>query len=57
MPDQRLLIDKERARRAFGRAAAGYDEVAVLQRAVGERMLERLDLVRLEPRVVLDAGA
>jgi malonyl-CoA O-methyltransferase len=57
MPDQRLLIDKERARRAFGRAAAGSDEVAVLQRAVGERMLERLDLVRLEPRVVLDAGA
>ena len=50
-------IDKDRARRAFGRAATAYDEIAVLQRTVGQRMLERLDLVRLQPRVVLDAGA
>lgn len=50
------LIDKEQARRAFERAAARYDEVAVLQREIGRRMLERLDYVRLEPRVVLDAG-
>jgi malonyl-CoA O-methyltransferase len=50
------FIDKEQARRAFERAAARYDEVAVLQREIGRRMLERLDYVRLEPRVVLDAG-
>jgi malonyl-CoA O-methyltransferase len=49
-------IDKHRARRAFSRAADTYDEVAVLQREIGDRMLERLDYVRLEPRVVLDAG-
>lgn len=49
-------IDKEQARRAFERAAARYDEVAVLQREIGRRMLERLDYVRLQPRVVLDAG-
>ncbi len=57
MADRPELIDKERARRAFARAAAGYDEAAVLQRTVGARMLERLDLVRLQPRVVLDGGA
>lgn len=49
-------VDKEHARRAFERAAGGYDEVAVLQREIGRRMLERLDYVRLEPRAVLDAG-
>lgn len=56
MSERRHVIDKEQARRAFERAAARYDEVAVLQREIGRRMLERLDYVRLEPRVVLDAG-
>jgi len=49
-------IDKSAARRAFDAAAAGYDEVAVLQREIGERMLERLDYVRLRPATVLDLG-
>ncbi|MGD2084022.1 MAG: malonyl-ACP O-methyltransferase BioC [Chromatiales bacterium] len=50
-------IDKREARRAFERAATGYDEAAVLQREIGERLLERLDYVRLEPRRILDLGA
>lgn len=50
------LIDKEHARRSFSRSAASYDEVAVLQREVGRRMLQRLDLVTLEPGRVLDLG-
>ena len=50
-------IDKRQARRSFGRAAITYDEVAVLQREIGQRTLDRLDLVRLEPHVVLDVGA
>lgn len=49
-------IDKEQARRSFERAADRYDEVALLQREIGDRMLERLDYVRLQPKVVLDAG-
>jgi len=49
-------IDKRRVRQAFGRAADRYDEVAVLQREVGRRLLERLDLVKLEPRWILDLG-
>ncbi len=44
-------------RRAFQQAAAGYDEVAVLPREVGDRLLERLDLIRIAPRVVCDLGA
>ncbi|WP_295387541.1 malonyl-ACP O-methyltransferase BioC [uncultured Thiodictyon sp.] len=52
-----LPIDKARARRAFERAAPGYDAAALLQREIADRLLERLDYVRLEPRRILDLGA
>jgi malonyl-CoA O-methyltransferase len=44
-------------RRSFGRAAGSYDEAAVLQRRVRGELLDRLDVVRLVPDVVLDLGA
>ncbi len=50
-------IDKRAARRAFEGAAASYDGVAVLQKEMASRLLERLDYVRLAPRTVLDLGA
>ncbi len=50
-------IDKPAARRAFERAAAGYDTVAVLQQEMASRLLERLNYVRLAPRTILDLGA
>ena len=40
------FLDQRQVRRNFARAAATYDQVAVLQREVGRRMLERLDYVR-----------
>ena len=43
-------------RRHFARAAATYDGAAVLQKEVGSRMAERLDVVKLTPTSVLDAG-
>lgn len=49
-------LDKTRVREAFGRAAAGYEAHAVLQREVQGRLLERLDLVKLQPARVLDLG-
>jgi len=51
------LIDKQQMRRAFSRAAAGYDAAAVLQREVCSRMLERLDYIKLQPACILDAGS
>ena len=51
------VLNKAQLRAAFERAAMAYDQVAVLQREVGARMLERLDLMRLQPQVVLDLGA
>lgn len=51
------FVDSRQVRRNFARAAAsGYDAVAVLQREVGSRMLERLDYVKIEPGRVLDLG-
>jgi malonyl-CoA O-methyltransferase len=43
-------------RRNFSRAAAGYDAAAVLQREVATRMLERLELIRATPGVIVDVG-
>ncbi len=42
---------------AFNQAAITYDEAAVLYREVGERMLDRLEYVKLQPKCILDAGA
>ncbi len=50
-------IDKIQARIAFERAVDSYDEAAVLQRQTGENMLERLEVVKLQPKVILDVGA
>ncbi len=49
-------VDPRAVRRAFGRAAATYAEAAVLQSEVGARMAQRLELVKLEPAAILDAG-
>ncbi len=49
-------LNKAQVRASFDRAAPQYDAVAVLQREVGQRLLERLDLVRLVPETILDVG-
>jgi malonyl-CoA O-methyltransferase len=51
------MIDKGCVRRSFEQAATNYDSVAVLQREIADRLLERLDYVRLEPQRILDLGA
>jgi malonyl-CoA O-methyltransferase len=51
-----VRIDKRQMRRAFERAASTYDAAALLQREVGQRLLERLDLVKLAPTLALDVG-
>jgi malonyl-CoA O-methyltransferase len=49
-------IDKARVRASFDRAANTYDAAAVLQKMVREEMLSRLDLVKIKPEAILDAG-
>ena len=52
-----FTLDKRQLRRSFERAASTYDRAAVLQREVCERALERLDLMKITPAVILDAGS
>ena len=52
-----FALDKRLARRSFERAAATYDAAAVLQNEVCRRMLARLEYIKLEPELVLDAGS
>lgn len=49
-------IDLRQVRRSFSRAAGSYDDADVLQTEVRDRLLERLDWARLQPRRVLDLG-
>ena len=51
-----LVLDKRRMRESFEQAAGTYDAVAVLQREIADRLLARLDVVRLKPKFILDVG-
>ncbi|WP_293005650.1 malonyl-ACP O-methyltransferase BioC [Nitrosomonas sp.] len=50
-------LDKKQLRAAFGRAARSYDQAAVLQREISNRMLSRLEYIKYRPDVILDAGS
>lgn len=52
------VFDHRRLRYNFGRAAAGYTEVAVLQRETESRLLEQLEVLEdKRPARVLDVGS
>lgn len=55
--EQAYAIDKAKVRLAFDRAAETYDEYAALQAEIGERMLSRLDYIRIDPQHILDIGS
>jgi malonyl-CoA O-methyltransferase len=50
-------IDKHWLRRNFDRAAPHYDAAAVLQHEIGQRLFERLELIKLQAEVIVDIGA
>jgi malonyl-CoA O-methyltransferase len=52
------LFDRRRLQHSFGRAAAGYAEVAVLQREAESRLLEQLEVLEERaPARILDVGS
>lgn len=54
--DSAFGLDRRRLRQALQRAADGYDRAAFLHLEVGQRLLERLDLIKLRPEMIVDVG-
>jgi malonyl-CoA O-methyltransferase len=52
-----LHLDRARLRASFDRASAGYEAAASLQARIAAELLERLELFRFTPAVVLDLGS
>lgn len=56
MSNDPFRLDPARVRASFDAAAGQYDAVAVVQAEIRRRLLERLELFRIKPRRILDAG-
>lgn len=56
MPEPSFNLEKQHVRRAFERAARGYERAAGLQRDIGARLMARLDVIKLVPSRILDLG-
>ncbi|MBK7903943.1 MAG: pimeloyl-ACP methyl ester esterase BioH [Proteobacteria bacterium] len=52
-----FALDVRRVRDSFSQAARTYDAAAVLQATVRDELLRRLEVLRMEPAVVVDLGA
>jgi malonyl-CoA O-methyltransferase len=50
------MISTALVRKHFNRAAATYDDAAVLQRELTARLLERFDVIKVSPQRILDVG-
>jgi malonyl-CoA O-methyltransferase len=57
MSNTPLRPDKTQMRAAFEQSAEHYDAVAILQREVADRLLERLELLKMVPQAILDLGS
>jgi malonyl-CoA O-methyltransferase len=55
--NQIYFLAKKEIIRSFNHAAESYDAVAILQREVADRLLERLDYIRIQPKIILDLGS
>ena len=50
-------IDTSAVKKALERVAGTYDNASGVQKNIADRLLERLDLMRITPEVILDVGA
>jgi malonyl-CoA O-methyltransferase len=51
------LLQTPRIIANFNRASQAYDQFAFFQHEIADRLLDRLEIVKLEPRLIIDAGA
>lgn len=49
-------LNPMQVRRAFGLASANYDRHAVVQREIGDRLLQHMAFTKIEPQRILDIG-
>jgi malonyl-CoA O-methyltransferase len=56
-PHDEYFLEPSLVRRAFDRASATFDTYSAVHAEVRSRLLERLDVVRMNPAVVVDVGA
>ena len=56
MPDE-FHLDLTQVRKSFDKAARTYDQAAAVATEIRNRLLERLDIVKLQPKAILDLGA
>jgi len=56
-PQDEYSLDPRAVRRAFDRASATFEHGAQVHGEIRARLLERLEVVRIDPRVVVDLGA
>lgn len=54
--ERNLFPPKPAVRRSFGDAANSYDANAFLQREIADRLFDRLEYMKLQPRTALDIG-
>jgi malonyl-CoA O-methyltransferase len=57
MSKEWFYLSPDLIKRSFNRAATTYNQFAELQRIVATRIIERLDLIRIQPKNILDIGA
>jgi malonyl-CoA O-methyltransferase len=50
-------FDKTKIAKAFSKAASVYDEVAILQQEVGNKLLDLLNTTKNQPATILDLGS
>lgn len=51
-----IVMVKEKVRAAFDASAVSYDPAAVLQQEIANRLLERMQYIRLQPERIVDIG-
>ncbi len=52
-----IPVKKSDIARSFSMAAKTYDQSAFVQKEIGHRLIERLDLIKTPPATILDVGA
>ncbi|WP_144391960.1 malonyl-ACP O-methyltransferase BioC [Pleionea sediminis] len=53
---EKVCLNKQAVASNFSKAAANYDDFAFIQREIGDRLFERLELMRISPDLIVDVG-